>query len=280
MKKSINAWSIDSKTDFEKMFSELSEAGFDAVELNVDAADTSAHSLTMTTNTDELKAVQKLSKQYNLPVVSISSSLYGGKMGARCKEDRLFTQALLKKQLQCAEALGAKGILIVPGGSAPKIPHTEDFETSLQTLAELRDIIEKTEIYVGVENVWNGFFTSPYDMVRFIDRLDCQYIGAYFDVGNMVAFSWPEYWAEVLGRRIHNVHIKDFKRRGGINRGGEFVDLLKGDINWQAVVPALSKAGFDGCLTAEVDKSDPKMSYMDFYRETAQAIDKIIHIAQ
>ena len=36
MKKSLNAWTVDSKTGFEQMFRELKEAGFDGVELNVD----------------------------------------------------------------------------------------------------------------------------------------------------------------------------------------------------------------------------------------------------
>lgn len=276
MKKSINAWAVDSKTGFKELFCQLKAAGFDGVELNVDQEEHSAHSLTMETTDEELRQIAALSRQYALPVVSISSSLYGGKMGSESPEDRVFTKNLLKQQLRCAKALGADGILVVPGGGSPKISIAQDDKTSAETLRELRDTIGIFGIYVGVENVWNGFFMSPIQMAGFIDQLNCEQIGAYFDVGNVVAFSWPEYWVEILGRRIHNVHIKDFKRAGGLHQGGDFVDLLAGDVNWNAVIPALKEAGFDGYLTAEVFKEDPEQSYEVFYKNVAQAIEIIL----
>ena len=119
---------------------------------------------------------------------------------------------------------------------------------------------------------------SPFDMVNFIDNIDCPYVGAYYDVGNVIAFSWSEYWIEILANRIHNVHIKDFKRNGNINSGGSFVDLLVGDVNWSAVIPALKQAGFDGYLTAEVFIGDSTSTkdYTCFYKDVSSAMDKII----
>ena len=71
MKKSINAWSVDSKTGFEEMFQQIKAAGFDGIELNVDAEEgKSAHSLTLSTTDEELAAVKALSEKYQLPVVS------------------------------------------------------------------------------------------------------------------------------------------------------------------------------------------------------------------
>lgn len=279
MKKSINAWAVDPETGFEEMFRQLHEAGFDGVELNVDAENHSAHSLTLSTTGEELRQLRALSKRYELPVVSISSSLYGGKMGSPDSVERAFTKTLLKKQLECAQALESGGILVVPGGGSPKISLVEDGRRSLETLLSLREEILKSGVYTGVENVWNGFFTSPFQMAEFIDRLDCPFVGVYFDVGNVVAFSWPEFWIEVLGERIHNVHIKDFKRRGGLNQGGAFVDLLLGDVNWKAVLPALRRTGFDGYLTAEVFREDsavPEIPYEKFYSAVAKAMVRIL----
>lgn len=279
MKKAINAWAVDPAAGFDRTFSEIKEAGFNGIELNVDEVGYSAHSLTLSISQKELEEIRALSQRYELPVVSISSSLYGGKMGSRCLEDREFAAKLLKKQLECAKALGSSGILTVPGGQCPNIPLDEDFKTSQETLASVKKEIGEAGINVGVENVWNGFFTSPVEMARFIDELDCPFLGAYYDVGNVVAFSWPEIWIEVLGKRIRNVHIKDFKRAGAINQGGRFVDLLEGSVNWKMVIPALEKAGFNGYLTAEVfkeDSVDPTMSYLDFYKSVAKAIDKIL----
>ncbi|MDL2234096.1 sugar phosphate isomerase/epimerase [Ruminococcaceae bacterium OttesenSCG-928-L11] len=281
LKKSINAWSVDNDTGFEEMFQQLKEAGFEGVELNVDKAGNSAHSLSMETTEEELAEIRALSERYGLPVVSISSALHSGNMGSPDPECRKFSQQLVLKQLQCAKALGGNGVLVVPGGISPEISIRQAYENCRATLGEIREQIAEFQIYVGVENVWNGFFMSPFDMANFIDTVDNAWVGAYYDVGNVIAFSWSEYWIEVLGQRIHNVHVKDFKRNGSINRGGDFVDLLKGDVNWPSVIPALRKAGFDGYLTAEVFIGDcdvEGITYPQYYKLVSEQLDQLIRL--
>ena len=279
MKKALNAWTVDSSTGFEEMFSQLKEAGFDGIELNVDAVGHSAHSLTLETTDAELEAVKSMSEKYALPVVSISTSMLGGyRMGAPDAADRDLAKQIIRAQLKYAKALDATGILIVPGGVTQQESFIKAYEQSMETLLELKPEIEAAKICTGLENVWNGFFMSPFDMASFIDRADSPYITAYYDVGNVIAFSWSEYWIEVLGKRISHIHVKDFKRAGtgfGINGGGTFVDLLKGDTNWEAVIPALQAAGFDGYLTAEVFKGEDQ-SYTSYYREISAALDQMI----
>ncbi len=278
MKKSLNAWTVAADTGFADMFAEVKDAGFDGIELNLDGPDASAHALTLDTDRAMLDDIARLSRQYGLPVVSVSTSLYAGLLGSADPEQRRAGQRVLEKQLVCAEALGAGGILIVPGGDNERSLQ-KAYDYSYQSIHELEKTIDRYQINVGVENVWNGFFSSPFDMASFIDRFDSPYIGAYYDVGNVIAFSWSECWIEVLGSRIRNVHVKDFKRNVGpfpLHGGGEFVDLLEGDVNWPKVVPALRAAGFDGYLTAEVFKADERQSDFDYYRSVAEAIGKIL----
>ena len=281
MKKALNAWTVDGTTGFEEMFSQLKEAGFDGVELNVDEVGHSQHSLTLETSDAELEAIKALSEKENLPIVSISTSMLGGyRMGATDEADRQLAKQIIRKQLKCAKALGASGILIVPGGVPQQQSFVKAREQSIQTLLELKPEIEEAKIYTGLENVWNGFFMSPFDMISMIDEANSSYISAYYDVGNVVAFSWTEYWIEALGNRISHIHVKDFKRSstafGGLNGGGSFVDLLEGDVNWKAVIPALKAVGFDGYLTAEVFRGDDSMSFTDYYKKVADAIETII----
>ena len=279
MKKALNAWTVDDATGFEDMFRELKEAGFDGIELNVDEAGRSAHSLTLETTDTELESIKAMSEKYALPVVSISTSMLRGYlMGAPEEADRELAKQIIRAQLKYAKALNASGILIVPGGVTQQESFIKAYELSMKTLLELKPEIEAAKIYTGVENVWNGFFMSPFDMASFVDRADSPYISAYYDVGNVIAFSWSEYWIEVLGKRISHIHVKDYKRAGtgfGINGGGTFVDLLKGDTNWKAVIPALQAAGFDGYLTAEVFKGEDQ-SYTSYYKEVASALDEMI----
>lgn len=274
MKKSINAWSVPKDLNFKEMFEIIAGAGFEGIELNVDAENSSNHSLTMTTDKETFKEIKELSEEYKLKIPSISTSLTGGKLASQDKATRELGKDLIRKQLECAAELGADGILTVPGGKAEGLSFAEGYENSLNTILELKSEIESTKINVGLENVWNGFFVSPFDMKNFIDEIGSPYVGAYFDVGNVIAFSDAEDWIEILDNRIQKIHVKDFKRNGGINRGGCFVNLLEGNVNWSKVIPALRKIGFDGYLTAELDIMGQCPEYL--YTITSKALDIII----
>ncbi len=280
MKKSLNAWSVASETGFAQLFRQVKKAGFDGVELNLDGEGGSCHSLTMQSGPALFQEIRHYSQEEGLPVVSISTSLHAGQLGSPDAAVREKGKDIIKKQLECAAALGADGILVVPGGMSGTVTLREAYENSRQSLWELLTDVKSAGIFVGVENVWNGFFTSPYDMCRFVDDLNCSLVGAYFDVGNVVAFSWPEYWIELLGRRIGKIHVKDFKRSNGLNCGGEFVDLLQGDVNWPMVVSCLDQAGFDQYLTAEVFPGKSYERMEDFYREAAGQLDQIIALSK
>lgn len=276
MKKSLNAWTVEGSLNFEETFAAVSAAGFDGIELNVDGS--GAHSITLSTTKEEFAAIRTLSAKYNLPVVSISTSLWGAKMGHPDEWDA--GRELMRKQLEAASELGAKGILVVPGGMGGEYTLSTVRKNSIDFMKSMKDEIEATGIFVGVENVWNGFFLSPYDMASFIDEVGSKKIGAYLDAGNMLAFSVSEYWVEVLGSSIGCVHVKDYKRNGGLNSGGTWQDITHGSANWQAIIPALKKAGFDGYLTGEVFKADDNMTFENYYKKVAGEIATIISYAE
>lgn len=276
MKKSLNAWTVEGSLNFEETFAAVSKAGFDGIELNVDGS--GAHSLTLSTTKEEYAAIRELSARYNLPVVSISSSLGGGKTGRI--EDWDDARTLIRKQIEAAHELGAGGILVAPGGMDENHTLDDARRNSMAFMKSMKNEIEESGIFVGLENVWNGFFLSPYDMVSFIDEVGSKKIGAYLDTGNMLAFSVSEYWVEILGNRIGYVHVKDYKRAGGLNSGGTWEDITHGSANWRAIIPALKKAGFNGYLTGEVFKSDPDMSYPDYYKKVAGEIAEIASYAE
>ncbi len=274
MKSALNAWTLESSLSMADSFAAVAAAGFDAIELNIDSDGASPHALSMSDTPADYEAIRALSAAHALPVASISTSQWDSMMGipARHGEGEL----LLYKQIEAAVALGADGILTVPGGMGPGVSLDAARRASIDFLRAQRSEIERRGIFVGVENVWNGFFLSPYDMVSFIDAVGSPMIGAYLDVGNMIAFSVPEYWIEILGRRIGKVHVKDYKRNGGLNSGGVWADVTHGSANWKAIVPALRAAGYDGYLVGEVFKADPALSFSDYYKQVAGELGEII----
>ena len=146
---------------------------------------------------------------------------------------------------------------------------------AIETLKQVAEEVEQSGIIVGLENVWNGFFTSPFDMLDMLQKIGSNSIRAYFDAGNVAAFSLPEHWIEVLGEQICRVHVKGYKSNG-FNRGGAWTDLLDGTIRWEKVMDALRKVGYDSYITAEVF---PYREYEDrsvFYEENAKALTEIL----
>lgn len=273
MKKSLNTWTVEGSLGFEETFAAVARAGFDGIELNIDKPG-AAHSLSMESTGADYAAIRALSEKYSLPVVSISTSLSAGMSGILEKWSDYRT--LLLKQIETAKAFGATGILTAPGGMGEDITLDSARRNTIAFFKSMRDEIEAEGIFVGLENVWNGFFLSPYDMASLLDEVGSDKIGAYFDAGNMLAFSDSEYWAEVLGSRIGFVHVKDYKRSGGINSGGNWVDITHGSAHWEKIIPALRKGGFDGYLTGEVFKADASMAWDDYYAKVAGEIGEII----
>ena len=276
MKKALNAWSVEESTGIKEMFETVSSAGFDGIELNIDARG-GAHSLSLETSPHDYQDIISCVEKYNLPVVSISTSMSGGMSGIpEAWEDY---KKLLRKQIEAAKALGAPAILTVPGGNGAGITLKSARENSIRFYRSIREEVEASGIRIGLENVWNGFFLSPYDMVSFLVQIDSDAFGAYFDAGNVLAFSDPEDWAEILADRIVCVHVKDFKRNQGIHSGGTWENLLQGSAKWENIILQLKRSGFDGYLTGEVSKRDTFIPWDEYYRTVSKAIDTIIRFA-
>lgn len=272
MKKCINAWTVGDGYSFEETFAVAAKAGFDGIELNIDLPERSNHSLTMESTGEDYTMIRGLSEKYDLPVTAISSSLGHNLTGDYSRHD--FARKLLFKQIEAAKALGAKGILSVPGGMPGELTLHQSRTTTVEFYKALRNDIEAEGILVGLENVANRFFMSPYDMVSLIDEIGSNCVGAYFDAGNVLRFSEAEWWIEILGSRTMFVHVKDFLRTSKWE--GERALLTEGSGNWGKITAALQAIGYDGCLTAEVPAAHGFESDIAYYTDVAERIGKII----
>jgi hexulose-6-phosphate isomerase len=110
-----------------------------------------------------------------------------------------------------------------------------------------------------VEEVWNKFLLSPLEFAGYVDSFKSQWVRAYFDVGNVVQYGYPQDWIRTLNKRIVKLHFKDFKvlKDAAPNqRTTEWVNLREGDIDWKEVYKALAEIGYKGTATVELSGGD------------------------
>jgi hexulose-6-phosphate isomerase len=93
-------------------------------------------------------------------------------------------------------------------------------------------------------------------------------VRAYFDVGNVVLFGYPQDWIRTLGNRIVKVHLKDFKFE---KMRAEFTALREGQIDWPAVYQALADIKYNGAATVELNGGDEP-----YLRDVSRRVDLIL----
>jgi hexulose-6-phosphate isomerase len=88
-------------------------------------------------------------------------------------------------------------------------------------------------------------------MNAFVDSFQSKHVQVHFDTGNIMQYQFPEHWVPVLGKRIKNIHFKEWDKRTQEFNLHNFRTLLDGTTNWPAVIEALDKVGYRGFLTFE-----------------------------
>jgi len=162
----------------------------------------------------------------------------------------------METSLRNAKAWGAGVVLLVPAVVDPQTSYRDAWTRSQRVIKErILPLAAELKVIVAVEEVWNKFLLSPLEMARYVDELDSPWAKAYFDVGNVVLYGYPQDWIRTLGKRIVRVHLKDFKMERG---KGTFAwkNLGEGDIDWPAVRAAFAEIGYGGYVTTELEGGD------------------------
>ncbi len=276
MKKGISIWSF-AETDLKKCFDLAKDAGFDGVEVALDEKGM----ISLESTKEDLLYVKSLAEESGIELYSVASGLYWTyNYTSENPENREKAKEITKKQLEVASVLGCDTILVVPGAvnvafeaDGEIVDYDIAYKRALDALKELAPFAESLKVSIGVENVWNKFLLSPLEMRDFIDEIKSDYVGSYFDVGNVVYSGYPEQWIKILGSRIKKVHFKDYRKSVGGLDG--FVDILAGDVDYITVKNALDKIGYDGWVTGEM--LPPYSQYPEtILYNTSNSMDKIL----
>jgi hexulose-6-phosphate isomerase len=242
-------------------FKLLKQLGFDGVELDAPSS----------LNKDE---VIRARDETGLPVHGVVDSVHWRDTLSHPDEAvRAAGVKALEEALRDAKFYGGTTVLLVPAVVNKEVSYADAYTRSQAEIKKVLPLAAELEIKIGLENVWNNFLVSPLETARYIDELESPQVGAYFDVGNVLRYGWPEHWIRILGPRILKLDVKEYSRKKqeeeGLWKGFE-VELLEGDCDWPAVMAALRDIGFEGWGTAEIPGGGP-----DRLRDIAARMDRI-----
>ncbi len=172
----------------------------------------------------------------------------------------------IRQEFEDCKAYGGTTVLVVPAVVKPDVSYRDAYTRSQAAIKSLIPDAEKAGIKIAIEEVWNKFLLSPVEFARYIDEFQSPVVGAYFDVGNVVEFGYPQEWIRELNKRIMKIHIKEYKKAKRFDYA-----LGEGEIDWPAVSKALRDVGYEGWITAEVGYGE-----IDQLKDVVKRMDKVL----
>lgn len=180
----------------------------------------------------------------------------------------------MEVSLRNAKLWGADTVLLVPAVVNPETSYRDAWERSQKQIRGMIPLAKELNVIIAVEEVWNKFLLSPLEFARYVDDFNSPWVKAYFDVGNVVLYGFPQDWIRTLGNRTVKLHFKDFRFRRGSsgNQEAQWVNLLDGDIDWKQIHAALREVGFKGTATVELQRGDAA-----YLKDVSARVDRILN---
>ena len=174
----------------------------------------------------------------------------------------------MRTSLHNAKLWGSDAVLLVPAVVNAETSYRDAWTRSQKEIRKLIPLAEELKVVIALEEVWNKFLLSPLEMAKYVGEFESPWIKAWFDVGNVVLYGYPQDWIRTLGKSIYKVHLKDFKRK---EDGYAWVNLGDGDVDWATVRKAFAEIGYAGSAIAELDGGDET-----YLRDVSKRIDRLL----
>jgi len=236
---------LPGKMSYAERFALARDAGFEAIEMQ-------------TINKEEEAAeIRDASKKAGLRIHSVMNSDHW-RLPLSSSDPEVVSGSVkgMETSLRNAVLWGADTVLLVPAVVDASTSYRDAWTRSQRVIRErLLPMARDLKVTIAVEEVWNKFLLSPVEFARYVDDFESPWVRAYFDVGNVVLYAFPQDWIRTLGPRIVKIHLKDFNFD---RRNGRFAwkNLGEGDIDWPEVRRALAEIHYNGYVTTELDGGD------------------------
>jgi len=258
MRKSINLWAFPypTKMTLQECFELARRAGFDAVEVNYNLEG----DLSPAAGEKELAGIRSMADKAGVAISGVCSFLFWPyPLTANSESVRAKSLDIASRMIRAAHHLGTENLLVVPGAvyipwlkDSEEVPYKVCDERARAAIRKLLPAAERMKVFLNIENIFfNAYLMSPPDMIEFVDSFKSPHVQVHFDTGNIMPFQFPEHWIPLLGKRIKNIHFKEYSKKGTDFSLESFRPLLDGTTNWPAVMESLDQIGYQGYLTFE-----------------------------
>ena len=260
IKKAVLISMLPKDLPYAERFALARASGFDAIEMQTMARPEEAAEIKEASAKSGLRVHSVMNMDHwRLPLSSADAEVVNGSVRG------------METSLRNAALWGADTVLLVPAVVNADTPYRQAYERSQRVIRErLLPMARDLKVIIAVEEVWNKFLLSPVEFARYVDEFESPWLKAYFDVGNVVIYAFPQDWIRTLGPRIVKIHLKDFNFD---RSNGRFTwkAIGEGDIDWPEVRRALKDVGYGGYVTTEVDGGDAA-----YLKDVAARVDRFL----
>src|SRR3989441_12142915 len=217
IRKSVLISLLPKDRSYAERFAIAREAGFEAIEMQTIAREEEAAEIREASQKAGLRVHSVMNMDHwRLPLSSSDADVVNRSVQG------------METSLRNAALWGADTVLLVPAVVDAGTSYRDAWTRSQRVIRErLLPVARDKKVVIAVEEVWNKFLLSPLEFARYVDDFESPGVRAYFDVGNVVLYGYPQDWIRTLGKRIVKLHFKDFKF---VKRQAEFVNLRDGEI--------------------------------------------------
>lgn len=247
---------------FETALKNAHNAGFEYVAIDFGSNDCFFHD----TWENDVKRVDKLLRKYSLECIQTHMPFYDLLLSAEITDKA--TDTALLRSIEAGGMLGAEWNVCHPRSAindnySPR-KSMEYAKRDMESLAEKAAVcksglaIENIPVFPDVSKM--RFFTSDYeDLCEISDYFNSKYVAVCWDFGHANLLGNDQEKAiACVGNRIKCTHIHsndgDYDRHNLPSQG---------NIEWEKIMPAFKKAGYNGALTLEIKYKDKP--YLESY---------------
>jgi L-ribulose-5-phosphate 3-epimerase len=260
IRKAVLISMLPKELSYADRFTLAREAGFEAIEMQTISRE------------EEAAEIREASQKTGLRVHSVMNSDHW-RLPLSSSDPEVVNRTVRGMETSLANAAlwGADTVLLVPAVVDANTSYQDAWTRSQRVIRErLLPRARDLKVTIAVEEVWNKFLLSPLEFARYVDEFESPWVRAYFDVGNVVIYAFPQDWIRTLGPRIVKIHLKDFN----FDRpNGRFTwkALGEGDIDWPEVRRALADVKYSGYVTTELPGGDAA-----YLAEVSRRVDRFL----